>query len=164
MTSPTIPLKEFDAEMASTRKLLERVPGDKAQWKPHEKSFALGHLALLVAWIPGWIADSLEQSFKDLSPGSGGGYTFETTETILGIFDKNVAQARAALQSVTGPALDESWSLKVKGNAVWTAPRWEVIRAHLNHLIHHRGQLTVYLRLVNVPLPQVYGPTADERW
>jgi uncharacterized damage-inducible protein DinB len=160
----TIPLKEFDAEMASTRKLLERVPSDKAQWKPHEKSFPLGHLALLVSWMPGWIADSLEQSFKDLKPGSGGGYTFETTETILGIFDKNVTRARATLQSVTGAALEENWSLKVNGNPVWTAPRWEVIRAHLNHLIHHRGQLTVYLRLVNVPLPQVYGPTADERW
>jgi hypothetical protein len=164
MSSPTIPIKEFDSEMASTRKLLERVPGDKAQWKPHEKSFPLGHLALLVAWMPGWIADSLEQPFKDLVPGSGGGYTFEPTETILGIFEKNVGRARASLQAVAGAALEESWSLKVNGNPVWTAPRWEVIRAHLNHLIHHRGQLTVYLRLVNVPLPQVYGPTADERW
>jgi hypothetical protein len=159
-----IPIKEFDAEMASTRKLLERVPGDKAQWKPHEKSFPLGHLALLVSWMPGWIADSLEQSFKDLAPGSGGGYTFETTETIVGIFDKNVARARAALQSVTGAALNEDWSLKVGGKPVWTAPRGEVVRNHLSHLIHHRGQLTVYLRLVNVPLSQVYGPTADERW
>lgn len=164
MSSPTIPLKEFDAEMASTRKLLERVPDDKATWKPHEKSFALGHLAQLVAWMPGWIADSLRQPFKEIGGGSGGGYTFEKTATLLAMFDKNVASAREALQSVTGPALNEDWSLKVGGKAVWTAPRWEVIRAHLNHLIHHRGQLTVYLRLVNVPLPQVYGPTADERW
>ena len=160
----TIPLKEFDAEMASTRKLLERVPSDKAQWKPHEKSFALGHLAQLVAWMPGWIADSLRQPFKEIGGGSGGGYSFEPTETILAMFDQNVAAAREALQSVTGAALNEDWSLKVGGKAVWTAPRWEVIRVHLNHLIHHRGQLTVYLRLVNVPLPQVYGPTADERW
>ncbi len=159
----TIPQKEFDAEMTSTRKLLERVPGEKAQWKPHRKSFALGHLAQLVAWMPGWIADSLREPFKEIG-GGGSGYSFEATETLLMMFDANVVRAREALEQVTGPALEESWSLKVGGKAVWTAPRWEVIRLHLNHLIHHRGQLTVYLRLVDVPLPQVYGPTADERW
>jgi uncharacterized damage-inducible protein DinB len=162
-TPPAIPLEEFDQEMATTRRLLERVPSERGQWKPHEKSFALGHLAQLVAWMPGWIEQSLHQPFIDLGAG-GGGYSFETTETLLAMFDKNVAEAREALSKVVGPALDEDWSLKHGETVLMTAPRGQVVRQHLNHLIHHRGQLTVYLRLVDVPLPSIYGPTADERW
>ena len=162
MATPVIPLKEFDQEMASTRKLLERVPSEKSTWKPHQKSFALGHLAQLVAWIPGWIARSLRESHIDL--GQAGGYSFEATEALLRLFETNVREAREALAAVTGPALDAPWSLKHGEQVLFTAPRGEVVRQHLNHLIHHRGQLTVYLRLLDVPLPQVYGPTADERW
>lgn len=162
VAEPAIPLKEFDSEMASTRRLLERVPSEQGTWKPHRKSFALGHLAQLVAWMPGWIGRSLREPHIDLA--NGGSYTFETTETLLGIFDANVADARSALQSVTGDSLDEPWSLRMGEQTLFTAPRGEVVRGHLNHLIHHRGQLTVYLRLLDVPLPQVYGPTADERW
>jgi len=162
MGSPALPLKEFDLEMASTRKLLERVPSDKAAWKPHEKSFPLGHLAQLVSWMPGWIATSLREPHIDLAKGSG--YSLESTDVLLKTFDANVRDARAALETVTGAALDETWSLKHGDRVLFTSPRGEVIRQHLNHLIHHRGQLTVYLRLVNVPLPSVYGPTADERW
>ena len=92
------------------------------------------------------------------------GYSLESTDTLLKTFDANVRDARTALETVTGPALDEPWSLKQGERVLFTAPRGEVIRQHLNHLVHHRGQLTVYLRLVNVPLPSVYGPTADERW
>lgn len=159
---PAIPLKEFDAEMASTRRLLERVPSDRAQWKPHEKSFALGHLAQLVAWMPGWIARTLHEPHIDLA--GGGSYSFEPTEKLLADFDRNVASARKALEEVTGARLDEPWSLKMGNQVLFTTPRGEVVRQHLNHFIHHRGQLTVYLRLVDVPLPQIYGPTADERW
>jgi uncharacterized damage-inducible protein DinB len=162
MTTPAIPLKEFDQEMTSTRRLLERVPGDKGAWKPHEKSFALGHLAQLVSWMPGWIAQSLREPYLDLA--TAGGYSFEPTDVLLRELDRNVQNAREALASVTGAALDASWSLKHGEQVLFTAPRGEVVRMHLNHLIHHRGQLTVYLRLVNVPLPQIYGPTADERW
>lgn len=162
MSAPAIPLAEFDHEMASTRRLLERVPGDKARWKPHEKSFALGHLAQLVSWMPGWIANSLCEPHIDLA--TAGGYSFEPTETLVLEFDRNVAQAREALASVTGPVLSEPWSLRHGERVLLTSPRGEIVRAHLNHLIHHRGQLTVYLRLVDVPLPQIYGPTADERW
>ncbi|HEV2426116.1 MAG TPA: DinB family protein [Terriglobia bacterium] len=157
-----IPLKEFDQEMASTRRLLERVPDEKGTWKPHQKSFALGHLAQLVAWMPGWIATTLREPHIDLAQSTG--YSFEATEVLLRLFDTNVQQARAALEQVTGNALEATWSLKRGGQVLFSAPRGEVIRQHLNHLIHHRGQLTVYLRLVDVPLPQVYGPTADERW
>jgi uncharacterized damage-inducible protein DinB len=162
MTTPAIPLKEFDQEMASTRRLLERVPGDQGRWKPHEKSFPLGHLAQLVAWMPGWIARSLHEPDIDLSGSAG--YSFEPTETLLREFDGNVRAARAALAEVTGTALDEPWSLRMGERVLLTAPRGEVVRGHLNHLIHHRGQLTVYLRMVGVPLPQLYGPTADEGW
>lgn len=162
MATPAIPLKEFDLEMASTRRLLERVPGDKAAWKPHEKSFSLGHLAQLVSWMPGWIAKSLREPYIDLARTTG--YSLELTDVLLNTFEANVRDARAALESVTGPALDEPWSLKRGDQVLMTLPRGEVVRQHLNHLIHHRAQLTVYLRLVNVPLPSVYGPTADERF
>ena len=162
MTAPAIPLEEFDQEMAATRRLLERVPSDRGTWKPHEKSFSLAHLAQLVSWMPGWIARTLREPHIDLAGGTG--YSFETTETLLAGFDRNVAEARAALAEVTGPVLDAPWSLKHGDRVLLTSPKGETVRAHLNHLIHHRGQLTVYLRLVDVPLPQVYGPTADERW
>ncbi len=162
MTTPAIPIKEFDLEMTSTRKLLGRVPGEKGTWKPHEKSFALGHLAQLVSWMPGWITRSLLEPHIDLA--TGGGYSFEPTEVLLRGFDKNVSEAREALASVTGAKLDEPWSLKHGDHVLYTGPKGEVVRGHLNHLIHHRGQLTVYVRLVDVPLPQIYGPTADEKW
>jgi uncharacterized damage-inducible protein DinB len=162
MMTPAIPLREFDVEMAATRKLLERVPDDKAAWKPHDKSFSLGHLAQLVAWMPGWIATSLHKPHIDLATSAG--YSLEPTESLLRVFDSNVQDAQIALETVMGVALDEPWSLKRGEQVLITAPRGEVVRQHLNHLIHHRGQLTVYLRLVNVPLPSVYGPTADERW
>jgi uncharacterized damage-inducible protein DinB len=162
MTTPAIPLKEFDQEMASTRRLVERVPGDRGQWKPHEKSFALGHLAQLVSWMPGWITNSLRQPHLDL--GQAAGYGFEPTEALVREFDRNVREAREALAAVTGADLQLPWSLKHGDRVLFTAPRGEVVRMHLSHLIHHRGQLTVYLRLLDVPLPQVYGPTADERW
>lgn len=165
MSSPAIPLKEFDIEMVTTRNLLERVPTEKGAWKPHEKSFALGHLAMLVAWIPGWITRTLYDPFIDLKQGGeGGGYSFQPTEKLLEIFDRNVHDARDGLVAVTGAKLDEPWSLKMGEQVLFTTPRGEVVRNHLSHLIHHRGQLTVYLRLVDVSLPKVYGPTADERW
>jgi uncharacterized damage-inducible protein DinB len=163
MNAPVIPLKEFDEEMVSTRRLLERVPADKGSWKPHEKSFSLGHLAQLVAWIPGWITRSLHEPKIDLT--KSGAYSLETTDVLVKMFDQNVREAREALSTVTGEAeLQAPWSLTMGDRVLLTLPRGEVVRQHLNHLIHHRGQLTVYLRLVDVPLPPVYGPTADERW
>jgi uncharacterized damage-inducible protein DinB len=161
MTTPAIPLAEFDQEMASTRRLLERVPADKATWKPHPKSFALGHLAQLVAWMPGWIAQSLRQTALDLA--QAGGYSFQPTDALVREFDKNVREARDALASVTGADLRVPWSLKRGDQVLFTTPRGDVVRQHLNHLIHHRGQLTVYVRLIDVPVPSIYGPTADER-
>ena len=162
MSTPAIPLKEFDQEMATTRRLLERTPSEKGTWKPHEKSFPLGHLALLVAMIPGGITRSLKEPFIDL--GRSAGYSYKPTEEILREFDRNVAEARDALIAVVGDALQEPWSLRNGDQVLLTLPRGEVVRQHLNHLIHHRGQLTVYARLIDVPVPSIYGPTADEKW
>ena len=121
MIAPAIPLKEFDQEMTSTRKLLERVPSEKGTWKPHQKSFALGHLAQLVAWMPGWIARSLREPHIDLA--QAGGYSFEPTDVLLRTFDTNVREAREALVAVTGPELEELWSLRMREQVLFTAPR-----------------------------------------
>ncbi len=160
MTYAETLLPEFDQEMATTRRVLERVPGERGTWKPHEKSFALGHLAQLVAWMPGWIGRTLREPHIDLA--GGGGYSFEATETLLAAFDRNVADARAALGEVTGDRLDEPWSLKMGDRVLMTHPRGAVVRQNLSHLVHHRGQLGVYLRLLDVPVPSIYGPSADE--
>lgn len=157
-----IPLKEFDQEMAATRRVLERVPSDKGNWKPHQKSFSLAHLAQLVSWMPGWIDQTLREPHIDLSKGSG--YSNQNTETLVQGFDKNVAAARTALSQIAGKALDEPWHLKHGEHVLMTMPRGEVVRQHMSHLAHHRGQLTVYLRLLDVPVPSIYGPTADEKW
>ena len=154
-------LPEFDQEMAITRKVLERVPSEKAEWKPHPKSFAMGHLAQLVSWMPGWITNTLREATLDL--GKAGGYSFEKTEALLVVFDKNVKSARAALQETPDNAWATTWSLTRGGQTLWSAPRHVVVRNHINHLIHHRAQLTVYLRLNDAPVPAIYGPSADDR-
>jgi len=154
-------LPEFDMEMATTRRLLERVPTDKGKWKPHEKSFPLGHLAQLVAGMPGWITNTLQKTELNLAAFSG--YSYEKTEDLVKMFDKNVKEARAAIASSKDKDYKVDWSLKHGDRVIFTQPRAQVVRTHINHLIHHRGQLTVYLREVDVPLPSIYGPTADER-
>ena len=160
MTIGSALLSEFDQEMANTRRLLERVPSDKATWKPHPKSFPLGHLAQLVARMPGWIANTVRETSLDLATARG--YSFEPTATLLKDFDANVRDAREAL-SAKDADYGVEWSLKHGDRVLWAAPRGTVVRSHINHLIHHRGQLTVYLRLNDVPLPPLYVPTADER-
>ncbi len=154
-------LPEFDQEMATTRRLLERVPGEKGTWKPHPKSFPLGHLAQLVSWMPGWIANTVKETALDLAGAPG--YSFEATATLLKEFDRNVAAARAAVAASKDADYAVKWSLKHGERVLFAAPRGVVVRNHLDHLIHHRGQLTVYLRLLDVPIPPIYGPTADER-
>lgn len=155
-------LPEFDQEMATTRRVLERVPEKDGQWKPHPKSFALGHLAQLVSWMPGWITNTLRETKLDLA--AGGGYSFEKTQKLLADFDGNVRDARAALAAATDADFALPWSLARGAQVLWTAPRSVIVRSHISHLIHHRGQLTVYLRLRDVPVPSIYGPTADEGW
>lgn len=157
--APAIPLKEFDHEMDTTRKMLERLPGDQAHFKPHEKSMEFGHLSFLVATIPGWIDQTLRTDAIDLSEGEKPDAM--STKDLLVIFDKNVLQAREALQTITGGKLNEQWSLKQGESVLMTSPRGEAARQHLSHLVHHRGQLSVYERLLDVKLPQIYGPSAD---
>ncbi|MDQ3242198.1 MAG: damage-inducible protein DinB [Gemmatimonadota bacterium] len=163
MTIAEALLPEFDVEMATTRRLLERVPTDKGEWKPHEKSFPLGHLSQLVATMPGWIRDTLHKDDINLASGSTA-YSFQKTDSLVEQFDKHVGEARGAITDSSDEALQHPWSLKHGEQVLMTLPRGAAIRQHLNHLIHHRGQLSVYLRLVDVPLPSIYGPTADEPW
>lgn len=162
MTIADVLLPEFDLEMQTTRRVLERVPSEKGQWKPHPKSFALGHLTQLVAMMPGWITKALRHTELDLA--SGPGYSYEKTETLLVLFDTHVREARDAIGRARDADFDVPWSLKHGGQTLFTLSRREVVRQNINHLVHHRGQLTVYLRLINVPVPSIYGPTADEQW
>ena len=160
--APVIPLKEFDQEMATTRTMLERVPNDQEHFKPHEKSMEFGYLTHLVAAIPGWIDATLRQDSIDLADGPKPQRM--NTNEILHFFDRNVKQAREALQTITGEKLEEKWSLMMSGKMLMSLPRGEAARNHLSHLVHHRGQLSVYARLLNVKIPQIYGPSADTAW
>ncbi len=153
-------LPEFDQEMATTRKVIERVPTDKGQFKPHPKSFSLGHLTQLVAGMPGWITNAVTQTSLDL--GGYPGYSYEKTEDLVKTFDKHVKEARKAIAASKDSDYKVNWSLKRGQQVFFTAPRGVIVRQTINHLVHHRGQLTVYLRLIDVPVPSIYGPTADE--
>lgn len=148
--------------MATTRRLLERVPDDKGEWRPHPKSFPLAHLAQLVARMPGWNTYALRDSKLDLSQSKG--YSIESTATLLEEFDRSVAESREAIAGATDEDYDKPWSLTMGEQVLMTMPAREVVRQNINHLSHHRGQLTVYLRLLDVPIPSIYGPTADEPW
>ena len=148
--------------MTTTRRLLERVPAGKGTWKPHEKSFSIGHLAQLLSWMPGWITNTLTSDSLDLA--SAPGYSYEKTETLLADFDRNVKEARAAIEASSDADFDKPWSLKSGDKVFMTMPRGATTRMHINHLVHHRGQMSVYLRLLDIPVPSLYGPTADEPW
>ena len=154
-------LPEFDQEMKTTRRLIERVPTEKGKWKPHPKSFPLGHLTQLVVMMPSWITNAVQETSLDLA--NYPGYSYETTEDLVKTFDKNVREARAALAKTSDKDFTVDWSLKHGNNDFFTAPRATIVRQTINHFVHHRGQLTVYLRLIDVPIPSIYGPTADEK-
>jgi len=156
-------LPEFDREMATTRTVLERVPEDRFDWKPHAKSFSLGALATHVATLPVWATETLTHPDIDLDPNQAPPSALPSRKELLAAFDTNVAAARAALVGKTDAELLATWSLKRGGRTLFTMPKTAVLRSFvLNHLVHHRGQLTVYLRLLDVPVPSVYGPSADE--
>ena len=152
---------DFEEEMPATRKVIERVPGDRGEWRPHPKSFPLGHLAQLVSGMPGWLTNIATQPKLDLMTSPP--YTFETTDNLLAAFDRNVREARAALATLDDAKLDRSWSLTLGDRTVLSNAVGSTLRQTLRHLVHHRGQLTVYLRLLEVPVPATYGPSADDR-
>ncbi len=158
-------LPEFDQEMGNTRRLLEIVPGADQAWRPHPKSYSLGDLAAHIAMLPLWGKMVLQQPELDLGLPANASIAqtpFTTVAELLDRFDRHVREARAALGSISDSAMGVTWTLKNRGTAVFSAPRGEVLRSFiLSHMIHHRGQLSVYLRLRDVPLPSLYGPTAD---
>lgn len=158
-------LPEYDHEMATTRRLLERVPLSEAQWKPHPKSMTMGELAAQLVEIPGWVGSIINSPFVDMAAGAHGERpAFKSTDELLAAFDQNVAKARATIASKSDAEMMEPWSLKHGEKVLITMPKAGVLRSFLlNHLIHHRGQLSVYIRLKDVPVPSIYGPSADEK-
>lgn len=159
-------LPEFDHEMENTRKTLERVPEDKFAWKPHEKSFAMGKLATHLATIPSWTVETMSRDSLDLSPEGARipqNEPAKSTRELLETFDKHVAAARAAIAGASDDQFFKPWTLRNHGKTIFTLPRIAVLRGYImNHSIHHRAQLGVYLRLNDVPVPAIYGPSADE--
>ena len=159
-------LPEFDQEMATTRKTLERVPGDKFGWKPHPKSGTMGWLASHIATMVGWTVDTIEKESFDVAPQGAPPATMpqaHSQKELLDLFDKGVVKARAAIAGASDPTLLHTWSLLAGGKPMFTMPRIAVLRTFvMNHVIHHRAQLGVYLRLNDIPVPSVYGPSADE--
>ena len=154
-------LKELEAETTASRKCLERIPESLFDWKPHEKSATMGYVALLVAEIPKWITYMLEKSEIDFA-------TFEhfqpkNTSDLVNHFDENIKGAKRALQNISDSELEEPFALKNSGQILFSSPKKENVGSTINHLVHHRGQLTVYMRLNNIPVPSIYGPSADDR-
>ncbi|HEX5152738.1 MAG TPA: DinB family protein [Parafilimonas sp.] len=154
-------LKELEAEIIASRKCLERIPGELFSWKPHEKSMELGYLALLVAEIPRWIATMINEDAIDFA-------TFKhipatTTDDLLAQFDGNITAAKEALQNVSNEQLNELFSLKTNGHVIFSSPKNDNVSSTINHWVHHRGQLTVYMRLNDIPVPSIYGPSADDK-
>lgn len=158
-------LGEFDSEMKITRSLLERVPEKEAAWKPHPKSSSLGHLAAHIANLPRWASGAVEYDELDVSLPVGEGFRqppFDTTSALLERFDRNVEAAKKAVSGATDEHLAGVWTLRNGDKKIVSMPRTAVLRSFVvSHLVHHRGQLSVYLRLRDVPLPRIYGPTAD---
>jgi len=159
-------LPEFDHEMAGTRKTLERVPEDRLAWRPHAKSMTLGALASHLANLPSWTVPTIKQSSLDLAPGGVPMRQEERTsrQALLDHFDRHVAAGRAALVAASDETLQGPWSLLSNGKTYFTMPRIVVLRTFvMNHNVHHRAQLGVYLRQLDVPVPALYGPSADEQ-
>jgi uncharacterized damage-inducible protein DinB len=158
-------LGDFEQEMAQTRRALERVPDDQFGFKPHPKSFSLGHLATHLSNLPFWLISILSSDEFDLAsvPPTNPDELPKTRDAVLAKFDENVAAVRAALDAADDEALVRPWTLRKGEHVVMTVPRVAAIRSvGISHMVHHRAQLTVYFRLLDVPVPGLYGPSADE--
>ena len=158
-------LAELDAEAPRTRRALERVPEGKDEWKPHDKSMPLGRLAMLVAQMPSWISLVVDREELDLNPSGGSNVDrrpLRTPAELTAAMDKNVADAKKSLAGTSDDHLMTPWKLLFSGRVVMEKPRHVVLRETFMHLSHHRGQLTVYLRLNGAQVPSIYGPTADD--
>ena len=159
-------LAELESEAGKSRRVLEQVPAGKREWKPHERSMALGYLTELTANIFSWVGMAITMDELDIAPKDGPKHKpvpLNTSEELVGALDKAVAQARESLQKTTDAYLDTPWRLLAGGHLAFEQPRHQVIRDTFLHSAHHRGQLTVYLRLLGSKVPSVYGPTADDK-
>ena len=158
--------EELDREVERSRKALEQVPDGKYQWKPHEKSMIFGYLADMVATIPTWISMEVERDELDIAPAEGQGTKQAQKETkadLLKALDEAAAGARSALEKTNDEHLMTNWKLLARGQVVMNLPRYQMIQETINHWAHHRGQMTVYLRLMGAKVPAIYGPSADEQ-
>jgi len=159
-------LPEFDQEMANTRKVLERIPDDKLDWKAHPKSNTIGWVSKHLADLPSWTTATLQHESLDIAPPGGPAFKLpeaKTRKAMLELFDKNVAEARTAISATSDADFMKTWTLLKGGQKIFAMPRIGVVRSMvLNHSIHHRGHLCVYLRLNDVPVPALYGPSGDE--
>ena len=158
-------LAELNREVDRSRRALEQAPAGKYDWKPHEKSMIFGYLANMVATIPTWVAMQINEDELDIAPVGAGKIEqkrLETSQELLQALDKAAAGARSALQKTTDEHLQTRWRLLARGNVVMEAPRYEMIQDAINHWSHHRGQMTVYLRLMGAKVPSIYGPSADD--
>ncbi len=164
MTIAEVLLVDYDAEIANTRRTLERIPENDPQWKPHEKSMPIGRLAMHVARLPQFCITVLTTSELDMGSAKFPPLVFESTANLLTYLDSGAAEARAHLAGSSDEDLKAPWKLKFKENIFFDGPRMQAYRTmFLNHLVHHRAQLGVYLRLLHVPVPGLYGPSADEQ-
>ena len=157
---------ELDREVDRSRKALEQVPDGQYQWKPHERSMIFGYLADMVATIPTWISMEINQDELDIAPEGGKGTKQAQKETkaeLLKALDEAAAGARSALEKTNDDFLGTNWKLLARGQVVWEGPRHEIIQDTINHWTHHRGQMTVYLRLMGAKVPAIYGPSADDQ-
>ena len=166
MTYAEALLPEFDQEMANTRKVLARIPQDKLDWRAHPRSNTIGWNANHLADLPNWLVQTLTRPSLDIAPVGGERYQLPkltNVQEILNVFDRNVAAARAAITAVKDEEMGRMWTLSQAGKPIFTMPRAAVVRGVvLNHLIHHRAHLCVYLRLNDIPVPGMYGPSGDE--
>ena len=154
-------LRELEAEAAASRKCLERIPENLFDWKPHEKSMKLGYLALLVAEIPKWITTMVNDAELDFATYAH--FEPKTTDELVKHFDENLEAAKKALQNLSDEDLKKKFSLKNQGQTVSEGTKRAMLEPTINHLVHHRGQLTVFMRLKDIPVPSIYGPSADDR-
>ena len=157
---------ELGSEVDRSRRALEQVPEGKYDWKPHEKSMILGYLANMVATMPTWLAMQVKQDELDVAPAEGSNMErkrLETSEELIAALDKAAADARGALEGATEEHLMTSWRLLARGQVVMEQPRYLFIQDTINHWAHHRGQMTVYLRLLGAKVPAIYGPSADDK-
>lgn len=154
-------LKELESEIRATRRCLEAIPESVYGWKPHEKSMNMGYLSLLVADMPRWIARCIERS--EINFASDDPTKLSTNQALLDQFDKNINEAKKALSTVTNEELEQPFYLKNGDTLLFTQSKKDCVQSTINHWVHHRGQLTVYMRLNDIPVPSIYGPSADER-